>query len=138
MRNDLDSMNAGKAMAQASHASNAFVHHFHAYMQEKNAQPVNLGEVQANNKAFYEWENETKQGFGTVLVLEAPMDKIQPTIDILKSMGNIAAVIHDPTYPIVDGSIVHYIPLDTCAYVFVPNKDDLITSALLKQFKLHR
>lgn len=139
MRNDLDSMNAGKAIAQGSHASNAFVQQFHAYMQEANAKPVNTGIVEHNRKAFYEWENDTSQGFGTVLVLEAGVKDIQTTVDIMKAMDYISGMVHDPTYPLVDGKVVHYIPLDTCAYVFIPNKEqDTIASAVLGNFPLHR
>jgi len=142
MRNDLSSMNAGKLAAQASHGSNAFVHHFHAYMQDANAKPVSrvsLSDVEATNKAFYEWENATSQGFGTVLVLEAKMKDVYPVIDLFAKNDHIAGIIHDPTYPIVDGEIVHHIPLDTGAYVFVPNKEESqFASNLLKHFPLYR
>ena len=138
MRNDIDSMNPGKAMAQSSHASNAFVNHFHAYMQEMSISSAN-NDASQMNKSFYEWERATSQGFGTVLVLEAPMKAINTAIEIFKELGKIAGVVHDPTYPIVDGSIVHHIPLDTCGYVFIPNKEeDAVASTLLKQFPLHR
>jgi hypothetical protein len=54
-------------------------------------------------------------------------------------MRYVAGVVHDPTYPIVDGDVVHHIPLDTCAYVFVPNKEkDEFASMMLKRFPLHR
>ena len=56
MRTDMDSMNPGKAMAQASHASNTFVH---------SVEPgYNVDEA-----LFDAWQKETQQGFGTVLVL---------------------------------------------------------------------
>lgn len=139
LRNDLHSMSCGKAIAQGSHASNAFVNHFHAYMQEASVRSSDRTKDEQLNKSFYEWENSTSQGFGTVLVLEAPMKAINTTVEIFKELGKIAGVVHDPTYPIVDGSVVHYIPLDTCGYVFVPNKEeDIVASALLKQFPLHR
>lgn len=139
VRNELDSMNTGKAIAQGSHASNAFVHHYHAFCQEYNANPVNAGEAVGAMEGFKEWENETPQGFGTVLTLEGKMSKIEETVDIMKKLGYIAGVVHDPTYPIIDGEIVHRIPLDTCAYVFVANKEeDGIASALLGQYSLHR
>jgi hypothetical protein len=139
MRNDLASMNAGKGMAQASHASNAFTHHFNGFSQEINARPVNMEENVKTIKGFNEWENSTSQGFGTVLTLEAKMAEIKPVVDIFKAMDYIAGIVHDPTYPIVDGEIVHHIPLDTCAYIFVPNKEeDQIASMLLKKFPLHR
>ena len=138
VRNDMASMNAGKGMAQASHASNAFVHHYHAFCQENSAKATR-DIVKEINAGFIEWENATPQGFGTVLVLEARMSEIKPTIDIFKSMEYIAGVVHDPTYPLVDGETVHYLPLDTCAYVFVPNKEeDVIASMFLKRFSLHR
>lgn len=139
MRNDLNSMNAGKAIAQGSHASNAFVHHFHGFAQEYNSKPVHEGIQTATMNGFNEWENSTSQGFGTVLTLEGRMSDFYPVVNIFKSLGYIASVVHDPTYPIVDGEVVHHIPLDTCAYVFVPNKEkDEFASTLLKRFNLHR
>jgi hypothetical protein len=139
MRNDMASMNAGKGMAQASHASNAFVHHFHRFSQEVNARPVNVGESLKTITGFNEWENSTRQGFGTVLVLEAKMKDVNPVIDVFKALDYIAGVVHDPTYPLVDGEVVHYIPIDTCAYVFVPNKEeDETAKVLLQKFSLHR
>lgn len=138
MRNDLNSLNAGKAMAQASHASNAFVAHMQNFAQEYNENPVHVGIETATLSAFSNWENETAQAFGTVLVLAAKIQEIKTTVDIFKAMGYVAGVIHDPTYPLVDGEVVHYIPLDTCAYIFVPSKeDDFMTSAVLKRFPLH-
>lgn len=138
MRNDLASLNAGKAMAQASHASNAFAGHFHGYAQEYNSKPM-YSEIQASTMTgFAEWENSTSQFFGTVLVLAAKMPDIKATVDIFRGLGYIAGVVHDPTYPILDGEVVHYIPLDTCAYVFVPNKEnDKFASTILKRFSLH-
>lgn len=138
MRNDIESMNQGKSIAQGSHASNAFVKHFHSHMQA-SFRPNDKAEDEQLNEAFYEWEKSTSQGFGTVLVLEASMKDINTTIEILKKVGKIAGIVHDPTYPIVDGSVVHHIPLDTCGYVFVENKkEDAVASTLLKQFPLHR
>lgn len=131
MRNDLSSMNAGKAMAQASHASNAFVKSF--YKSISNFNDENL------SNAFYEWENSTAQGFGTVLVLEAPYKDIEPRIDMFKQSGYLADIINDPTYPLLDGSVVHYISLNTCAYVFVPDKNtDILSKMLLCSFPLHK
>jgi peptidyl-tRNA hydrolase len=137
MRNDLASMTSGKGMAQASHASNAFVHHVKRYSQEVQSRPVNTDI--SNIKGFYDWENSTSQGFGTVLTLEAKMLEIKQSVDIFEKMGYIAGIVHDPSYPIVDGEIVHHIPLDTCGYIFVPNKEeDQLAAALLKKFPLHR
>ena len=60
MRNDMDSMNPGKAMAQASHAANAFVANDIWEMEQ-----MPDGIVDLKNQ----WQNETTQGFGTVIVL---------------------------------------------------------------------
>lgn len=138
MRNDIASLNAGKAMAQASHASNAFVAHFHQYAQKYNSTVVHENIQMATMHGFNEWENSTAQSFGTVLVLAAKMPDIKATVDIFNGLNYVAGVVHDPTYPIVDGEVVHYIPLDTCGYIFVPSKEtDGIASAVLKRFSLH-
>lgn len=137
MRNDLASMNSGKAIAQGSHAANAFVYHLQAFAQVYNAKPTDSGLPVLNG--FSSWENSTPQGFGTVLTLEGKMSSIYDTVDIFKKLGYIASVIHDPTYPLVDGEVVHHIPLDTCAYVFVPEKEtDMIAKTLLSSYPLHR
>lgn len=57
MRTDLQSMSTGRAAAQASHASNAFIHKF------------------GNRIDVKQWQKQTKQGFGTAIVLAA--DKLQ-------------------------------------------------------------
>jgi peptidyl-tRNA hydrolase len=138
-RNDLNSLNPGKLAAQASHASNAFVHHFHNYSRDNAALDSSNTKYKLLNKAFYEWENSTPQGCGTVLVLEGKMIDIAETVKIFSSMGYISGVFHDPTYPIVDGKVVHHIPLDTCAYIFVPNKEeDLTARNILEKYPLHR
>ena len=139
MRNDLASLNTGKAIAQGSHASNAFVKHIERHTQNTNAQSNIRTRDQDIIKSFRDWEYSTSQGFGTVLVLEASMKDIQSRIDIFKSMGYISDIVFDPTYPILDGSIVHHIPLDTCGYVFVNDKDtDMIAKTLLCTFPLHK
>lgn len=128
MRTDLESMNPGKAMAQASHASNAFVHE-----AEKLARYSKYATEQLE-----EWRGETQQGFGTVLVLGGSMNDIEDTATMLEKGEYICGVVHDPTYPIKDGDVTHFIPLNTCAYVFVPNKeDDPLARVLLSRFDLH-
>lgn len=139
MRNDLVSMNCGKAIAQGSHASNAFVKHVDQFAQEINAYSQITDNANNIFNSFRVWEHSTKQSFGTVLVLEAAMKDIEPRIEMFKKLGYIANIVNDPTYPIVDGSVVHHIPLDTCAYVFVPDKDtDITAKLLLCSFPLHK
>lgn len=147
MRTDLTSMNAGKAMAQASHASNAFL----------NGDP---GEPKG---MLYGWCNATPQGFGTVLVLAVNEMQMRFAVDAAKRYDMLADIIHDPTYPILvdpelgkflrsdpvigreeppvglvvgDGDRYVTVPMDTCAYVFA-DKNDPITGMLLGGYKLH-
>ena len=82
MRNDLPSMNAGKAMAQASHASNQFIKNFH------------------ERKEVQEWERSTPDGFGTVLVLSATIDDINKLLhESVIGTGIPAQRVIDPSYP---------------------------------------
>jgi peptidyl-tRNA hydrolase len=139
MRNDMASMNCGKAIAQGSHASNAFVKHMEGFIQEWNGKPVRTDQIMSNINGFSNWEKETNQGFGTVLVLEAKYNDMKNTVDILSKLGYVSGMVFDPTYPIVDGEVVHYIPIETCGYVFVPQKEkDYIASSLLGKFQLHK
>ena len=83
MRNDLPSLNAGKAMAQASHASAQLVINYSSkYEDIKN------------------WANEGK-GFGTTIVLEGSKNSIS---ELLLNVNNnrysiINGNIVDETYP---------------------------------------
>jgi peptidyl-tRNA hydrolase len=136
MRNDIASMNPGKAMAQASHASNAFIHQTDAYIRSFVNRGVMIEDL---NRYVNEWQNETSYGFGTVLVLEGRMSEFKPIVRTFQALEYMADVITDPTYPIVDGEIVHHVNLETCAYVFVPDKEnDHTASALLRRFPLHK
>jgi peptidyl-tRNA hydrolase len=121
MRKDLPSMNAGKAMAQASHASNAFV-------KECPTIPHKT-----------QWQESTRQGFGTVLVLAADIQEIADVVAKVKQMHMPCGVVVDPSYPYrVSTEIANLIPAvndtiprqtngdtttlwrseTTCAYVF--------------------
>ena len=125
MRSDLDSMNAGKAMAQASHASNAFVQSWND--REHTTDTDILGA---------KWMNSTDQGFGTVLVLEVNEKQLNSHVEAAKSAGFIANIVNDPTYPVRDGTACHFIPVDTCGYVF-GDKNDITLQLLLGDLSLH-
>lgn len=130
MRNDLASMNAGKAMAQASHASNAFIQQNLTDSLEPNDDFV------ANDILITQWRQETDQGFGTVIVLEVNEREMRNSVDIAQHLGYPSEVIHDPTYPLRDGDTTHFIPLDTCAYVF-GDRNDPVLKKFLGLFNLH-
>jgi len=126
MRNDLDSMNPGKAMAQASHASNAFV---------KDRKLMREGS-RDNEELYLTWATETHQGFGTVLVLAVNQEQMEQAVAVAKMAELESGIVHDPTYPLQDGETCHFIPLDTCAYVF-GDKEDPVLNAIVQNFELH-
>ena len=126
MRTDMDSMNPGKAMAQASHASNAFV---------SNAEPG----YNVDEELFNAWQESTTQGFGTVLVLGVNEAQMRTAVEVAESFGVDkfpCDVIHDPTYPLQDGDTTHFIPVDTCGYIF-GDKEDPLLEAIIGKFELH-
>jgi len=106
MRTDMDSMNAGKGMAQAAHAANTFA--------------VEAGEDETND-AFFMWQCQTQQSFGTTIVLGVDnAGQMKDIVEAAREEGFHASVIHDPSYPVRDGKVTHLIPVDTCAFVFTP------------------
>ena len=133
MRNDMDSMNAGKGMAQASHASNAFVNRIVDDQANINDETIALNNVET---LYNEWADETSQGFGTVLVLAVNEASMNTAVEVAESLGFMSGVVHDPTYPIRDGEVCHFIPIDTCAYVF-GDKNDPKLKWVLDNFPLH-
>jgi peptidyl-tRNA hydrolase len=140
MRDDLVSLNCGKAMAQAAHAGNAMEYHYQLKVDDtiNNVEDsFDRSKFETLIGAYGQWKRQTSQGFGTTIVLGGAMSSIRQDVDVLEKLGYLAAVVHDPTYPLRDGSFTHLIPLDTCAYVFVPNKDDPIVRAVLSKYELH-
>lgn len=148
MRTDLDSMNSGKAMAQASHASNAFV---------KAVTPDMTKVIIKVDHLFNKWSAETGQGFGTVLVLGVNEEEMRTAIAAADKVGFVSGIVNDPTYPILIpvelgknliqmdchnqftvGEHYNYItiPEDTCAYVF-GDKNDPLLGAIVGNFDLH-
>lgn len=152
MRNDLPSMNAGKAMAQASHASNAFVKLListDTVYEKLKSERQKLGEA---------WKNSTNQGFGTVLVLSANLQQINElSIRASHSKGLISNIVIDPTYPYrASKELADLIPVTTdtarriegkdgvtlfrnaitCAYIF-GDKDSEILQDIVKELSLH-
>lgn len=110
MRTDLDSMNPGKAMAQSSHAYGAM----------KKAVRSNL----PMQEKYREWIDSTEQEFGTTLVLGGSEGKIRTAMVKAGYQPNvITGWVHDPSYPITDGAVVHHIPLNTCAFIFGTKED---------------
>lgn len=82
MRNDLPSMNAGKAMAQASHASAQF-----AKIMSKE-----------DELDYAEWSSEG-DGFGTTIVLEGSLIDIENFMSTSDTGAYEKGNIFDETYP---------------------------------------
>lgn len=132
MRNDLASLNAGKAMAQAAHAANALAHKM---VKLRDASPV--------KKLYLKWAKETSQGFGTTIVLAGTVRGFEEATQYIENDGGLSfrgeayafGVIHDPTYPLRDGSYTHLIPVDTCAYLLADKDSE--AAKVLSGFELH-
>lgn len=118
MRTDMASMNAGKGMAQASHAANAFIH------------------AHSSNTLVNMWASETTQGFGTAIVLGVDISTLENIISSANEYGIINDVVIDPSYPMRDGDVTHFLNIITCGYVF-GDKNDPIMQWLLGGLSLH-
>ena len=96
MRNDLPSMGAGRAAAQASHASNAFIHKF------------------GQREDVVEWSHQTPQGFGTAIVLSANLYDIAETLDECKNSGfEVHDTVVDPDYVVpISSELVPFLNRD--------------------------
>lgn len=109
MRNDMASMTIGRVAAQAHHASDAIAH----AIQKSYPESIN---------DYIEWKRESKQEFGTVIVLACDKETMYNRYNMVKD--HIPSVIvHDETYRINDGAETHYIPVDTCACFLVDMTD---------------
>jgi len=141
LRNDLSSMGYGRACAQASHASNAFIHKF------------------GDNADVKLWQAQTPQGFGTAIVLSANLFDIAETLDECKNSGfEVHDTVVDPDYVVpISSELVPFLNRDdkritvepsatdpnksfihrsevTCAYVF-GDKEQL--APILSRFPLY-
>lgn len=135
MRDDLASLNPGKAMAQAAHVGSQVAEHVGFLLHDKP-----LG------KHYRTWASQA-QGFGTTLTLAASWPEIEMAFKALEltlkataavhpqtALDIASGIIHDPTYPLKDGNFTHLIPLNTCAWMFGPRD---ILRRILQEYPLH-
>ncbi len=128
MRSDLDSLNPGKMVAQGAHAANQFTHQMDEIIKEMDDNnPV------ASFFLYRQWKTSTPDGFGVTICLDVTGDQLPLVVSAAKRASFVAGVTHDPSYPLLDGRVVHLLPLDTCGFVF-GDKSDL--RILLGQFDL--
>lgn len=112
MRSDMDSLNPGKAMAQASHATSQFEHAVRTRIVGGDSDIAN---------AYERWRGEGG-GFGTTIVLDVGGGGELKTVveHYQRSVKFLAGITVDPTYPILDGRALHTLSIETCGYVFTP------------------
>jgi peptidyl-tRNA hydrolase len=139
MRNDLPSMNPGKAMAQACHAANQFIHEH----------PKKTGVKQ--------WQAEGN-GFGTTIVLSVNLYEMNVALAKIKRFEwqYPCGEVVDTTYPFIvnkeiaqlipdaiqtapacfkeNGNVVLFRSVVTCGYVFA---DGEALKDILGEFPLH-
>jgi len=133
MRTDLESMNPGKAVAQGAHAANQFTHEADALKYSvKDLRQHTFNEKRQIGMYDY-WKTRTGDGFGTTICLGVNEDQLRRVVGAGRTAGMLASVTHDPTYPLRDGDVTHFLPLDTCGYIF-GDKNEL--QILLGQFNL--
>ena len=105
MRNDVPDYKPGKAMAQANHAGTQFI---------KYANRLTDHSFRVH---FDEW-NEAADGFGICIVLTCTYRELISRTEIARNLGLVAAIVHDPSYPVRDGHRMQHLPVDTCGFVF--------------------
>jgi hypothetical protein len=114
VRDDVRSLveDSGKPSAQAMHAQSASMRRVFCRKQ--------WGDVWADR--YGQWLDQCGGDFGTVTVLKAPFSDIETMTKNCTGFPN--GMIHDPTFPIMDGEVGTTMPLDTCAWAF-GDKDHL-------------
>ncbi len=127
MRTDMASMNNGKADAHSGHAASSFAYFYYMMNRElRGGSPEHR-----DTDAMDLWHQCTSQGFGTKLSMSVDEFAMNKIVENAVKLGFAAEVVHDPEYPLLDGATLHLIPCNTCAWVFVPDKDDPIAKMLL-------
>lgn len=135
VRNDLQSLNPGKAVAHGAHAANQCVFE----IEQRYKANSKIGQT------LKQWQASTPLGFGTTITLSANLSQIESAIMVAQALGHPAGITVDPSYPyIVDreyaalishpedyppiptggGKMVCFREETTAAYVF-GMKDDL-------------
>lgn len=107
MRNDLDSLNPGKACAQAAHAASKLSEYF----KRSDVQPY-----KDLIEAYEDWLGD--RGFGTTIVLECDIHELNKVVENAERSYITCGMVFDPTYPVKDGKVFHYVPLFSCGFLF--------------------
>lgn len=118
MRTDLDSMGSGRAAAQASHATSAFTKSFGPNSK-------------CPRQEVKDWMNQTKQGFGTAIVLGVTVNQIDVLFSKPLKRWIMKEKVYDPDYVIkVNREIASLInPIKVgyrCGKKFIYNEDGTV------------
>ena len=145
MREDLPSLNPGKAMAQAAHAQGV-AETFFTYIGNEH-----------RKASWIEWKKQGYGGFGTTIVLGnqysgGPNKGNFLNVDDIGELAHVnvypkpdgpryyTSAIKDPTYPIRDGNTIHLVKdVITCASIFIDDMTDIhpSTQTFLRNFNLY-
>lgn len=87
IRNDLQSMNPGKAVAHGAHAANQFAFEMNQVKEWMFS-------------AFLDWQGQAR-GFGTTITLHASLDEIANAVANAQAIGLPADLTRDPSYPYI-------------------------------------
>lgn len=126
MRTDMASLNPGKAVAQGCHAANLMT----TMVEDEEDQDSDRA-ISGMVRAWLDQGN----GFGTTIVLGVNERLMRNTVDNIKNTRALddrvlAGIVTDDTYPLKDGDALHFVRIDTCAFVFG-------TKALLAPYLSH-
>lgn len=149
MRTDMESMNPGKGMAQAAHAANAAVEAIKNLIlwytnpidpalltpyEKANPNHINIDKLMSQ---FTRWEQSTAQGFGTCVVLGATLEQLKHAINDAQEAGLVAELVRDPSYPLMDGDVLHLLDIVTCGYIFVGDRRNTDMDVITGSLRLH-
>jgi len=141
MRNDLDSLTSGRAMAQASHATNCCEEEFkkcsaghEVYSSGYSIHAKIMTERwSVLNQLYTKWKGD--KNFGTAIVLsvnETDIWSIESFCDgLANAEDDVPFFLHygdvvDPTYRIKDGDSYHVLPVLTCFWGFGARNDSAL------------
>lgn len=131
VRTDMDSMNPGRVAAQVCHAGSDHYGKFtklcNVFENGDYYNDLSSDASEAIITDFDIWRTESKQNtFGTTIVLDGGnWNSIIEGLNISKDY-NLSeyfsyGIINDDTYPIKDGSVIHFVSIPTCIWVFCPD-----------------
>lgn len=125
MRNDMASMSPGRAAAQASHATSMFTLNAEAKVaMGEDPRPIFADEH--GLPGYVEWKESTNQHYGTAIVVAVNGAQLTSYVTMAKETGYQAEIVSDPSYGVKDGNVTHFLPIETCGYIFVNRNDNLV------------